>query len=473
MTRRSWSAARNHRLPTHGKKGSPLASLFLFAFSNWSFAATPEDVIQQAFTRNLHEDLTWHALIHSSDDKPSIRGSSFLLSRDKFSPKNELVETIRVLYAGDSGSGEKCRYPARNKWIAEKLALRPVSLQHCSELQEFIARAPADEIVLVYASENISQPSSMMGHILLKMAGEDAQGHRREHAVSFFTEIEGINFPKIVYDSLITGKKGYFALSPYENRLEAYLAAEQRNVWEYRLSLTETQREMVQLHIWELKTADPTYYFDAYNCATLTNYVLATANPDLLDAGSYLLSPLDVVKNAYRHGMFGSVSVLPSSKWKIRMIAESLPTSVNRRVKKAVDTADARSLPSMPSAEKQFLVESLASTYNDYLYETSRRSASDWSGYEERLRNQESPDHDRYAIELSQYKNPLKTPKDGQWYAGFNRLEDQNYLKLGVLPISHTLSDDNSQYFSETELRLADVSILVSTDGGDIELPLV
>ncbi|MEZ5566548.1 MAG: DUF4105 domain-containing protein [Gammaproteobacteria bacterium] len=434
----------------------------------WGNSFLVQELVQRALHARLYESPTWHALTHSDGRKSKIRKSSFLLTGNRFTPEAELIATISLLYGNEEPDSRQCDYPARNRWIAEQLGTEPASLQHCRELTEYLARVPVDEVTLVYASENLSQPSSIMGHILIKLAGKDAEGQRREHAVSFFTDVQGVNVPKIVYDSLVAGKSGYFSLTPYEKKIDAYLAGEQRNVWEYRLDLTESERKMVQLHIWELRNANPAYYFDAYNCATLTNFVLATANPALLERGSYLMSPLDVVRNVHQQNMIASVVVLPSNKWKIRMISGTLTSPGNAAVKASVDAVDAARLPEMPSGEEQFLVWSLADTYNDYLVETDQRKSGTWQEYKTQLTVHSPPEDQGYVIDVSQYKNPLKAPKDGQWRMGFARAGDDNYLLVGLLPVSHTLSEDNSQYFSESELRLADISVLINED--DIEL---
>jgi len=468
MTQTSWSAVRKNRLDTCVRKGSFLASLFFLSLPAWSSASSTEALIQRASNARLYEEPTWDALTHSGKTKRSIRRGSLLLSGTAFTPQSELNRTISVLFGGDEHGDDKCNYPARNLWIAQQLGIEPASLEHCEGLSEYLAKAPADEVTLVYASENLSQPSSIMGHILIKISGNDAEGHRREHAVSFFTDVRGINVPKIVYDSLIAGKDGYFTLSPYDKKLTAYLAGEQRNVWEYRLALTADQRQLVRLHIWELRSANPTYYFDAYNCATLTNFVLATANPDLLKRGSYLMSPLDVVRNVQQNGMIQDVVVLASNKWKIRMISETLPVATNVAIKASVDGMQAGSLPRVPTDEGEFLVRLLAETYNDYLAETTARTSEAWQAYARQLDAQPRAEQEHRVIDVSQYKNPLKAAKDGQWQLGFAHADGDNYLKVGLLPVSHTLADDNRQFFSETELRLADVSILINSH--DIEL---
>ena len=470
MTRRLWSVVRRTKFLDIRKKGNIYVPLLLFPGYVWSASPIAQSIGERALRSELYEQPIWRALTHTEGTQTHLRGSALILTGEAFTPASEMMRTIEVLYGSENPTAEQCALPARNEWISMQLGIEPASLTHCADLNEFLARAPVDRVAVVYASENISQPSSTMGHILIKIEGEDPDGNHREHAVSFFTEIRGFNVPKIVYDSLIAGKKGYFSLTPYDQKAQAYLAGEQRNIWEYQLELTAAQKKIIQLHIWELKTANPTYFFDSYNCATLTNFILATAEPTLLEDGTYFLSPLDVIKGVNQRDLINRVVVTPSNKWKVRMISGSLPQQVNQAVKWSADSGDADELPVMRSNEQQFLVHSLARAYSDFLYEQGLREPAAWTAYSKRLDEMEAPAVHDYVIDLSQYKNPLETPKDGQWYGGFYRYDHESYVEVGLLPVSHTLSDDNRQFFSETELRLADISILVSPESGDVEL---
>lgn len=470
MTRRLWSVVRRNRFVNSRRKGNLWVPLFLFPGYVWSASPVAHLIGELAVRDKLYEQPTWLALTHTDGAQTRLRDSKLILTGEAFTPASELMRTIEVLYNSQNPTAEQCALPARNEWISKQLGIEPASLNHCLDLTQYLARAPVDEVAVVYASENISQPSSTMGHILIKIEGEDQDGNHREHAVSFFTEIRGFNVPRIAYESLIAGKKGYFSLTPYDKKAQAYLAGEQRNIWEYQLDLTAEQKRLIQFHIWELKTANPTYFFDSYNCATLTNFVLATAAPALLVHGTHFLSPLDVVKGVYQRGLVRQVVVTPSSKWKVRMISGSLSREVNRAVKHSVESGSVGELPVMRSDEQQFLVDSLARAYSDFLYEQGLRKPAAWSEYSLQLDEREASVKETYVVDLSRYKNPLATPRDGQWYGGAYRFDHENYLKVGLLPVSHTLADDNRQFFSETELRLADISILVATESGDIKL---
>ncbi|WP_431687539.1 DUF4105 domain-containing protein [Hahella sp. NBU794] len=448
-------------------KGGLIASLFL---ASSVFAASVKEVVDLALEKELYQDPAWKSLIHFQDGNTKVNDNSFILSGSDFNPKNELVLTINYLLNSSGDSQAICRFPARYYWLGEKLSIDTANLENCSGLKEYISRAPIDDIDLVYSSENLSQPSSMMGHILLKISGKNDEGRIVEHGVSFFTEVKGVNVPKIMFDSLVVGKPGYFALTPYSDKLDQYLRREQRNVWEYRLDSTEFQRKLIQYHIWELKQTKLDYFFHDYNCATLTSFMVSFIDPSVLNMDGLWMTPLDVVKQAHQAGIIDHVSVLPSNRWKIRMLEESLPRSVADSVKKSVEHNEINDLPDSDNPEQDFLMLQLAGYYTDYLHETDLIDARSWRNLTDKVEQRKARQEEVYEIDISEYKNPVKTPKDSQLYSGLALIGDEAFIRVGFLPASHGIEDDNRQFFSENELKLGDLSFLVSPEDGKVKL---
>lgn len=83
----------------------------------------------------------------------------------------------------------------------------------------------------------------MMGHVFFKING-NYQNKERKNSVSFFTVIDTLNIPLLIYKSTISGMKGYFILSPYKNQISDYINKEERNIWEYKLKLTAEQKKI-------------------------------------------------------------------------------------------------------------------------------------------------------------------------------------------------------------------------------------
>lgn len=423
-----------------------------------------------AHDRRLADDPVWATLLHLDQGQPTIGDAGFLLSAPRFSARAELEATIAALY-GPQSLGWRCRFPARHAWLSKQLSLPESSLAHCSDLQEFLRRAPADRISLVFASENLAQPSSMMGHLFLKVEGRDAAGVRRDHAISFFTDAATFNLPKLLFDSLVIGKQGYFALSPYAEDLEQYLTREQRTLWEYELTLDGEQRQLLRYHLIELKQSSFTYFFHRHNCATLIKHIVALVSPDMLRRPRWIDTPKDVVKLADQAGIIASTTVRAPARWRIRAIDSVLPAVRSEQVRQEVVEQRTDFLAQGVGATREgYLSLELASAYNEYLREQGDRGQADWKSYRDTLERLRDESFAGYEVEAMPGKDPAKAPAESQLRAGWKYQRGHRYLTIGVLPVSHTLADDNRQYFGENELRLFDAGLTVDIASGRVGL---
>lgn len=424
---------------------------------------------------SVHADPVWHALLHLRDGSPQIRDPNFILSLGDFSPERELRATLDAL-TGASAQEAACRFPARAMWLHQRGLLPAPDTSHCSDWQEFISRAPAERVSLVFASEILSQPSSMMGHLFLKVEGATPLGEARAHAISFYTDAATWNVPKLFYESMVEGKTGYFALSPFQEEVQKYAVAEQRSLWTHRLALDETRLRRLQAHIHELRQARITYFFQDYNCATLVRHMLAVVAPDMLKGSGSWTTPKDVLRQAQAIDLVDEVSVQTPARWQVRSLAASMPRGVVRQVVEAVDQQDASSkLPSRDMDEQTgFLALMLAQSL--LRYEDSLDQGLPPATRAERLKARRAELDRLQATQQRRYpdlqlnadtrRDPALSPPERQLSVGWLRRDRRDLLQLRFLPASHTLSDDNRQYFSENELRLFESSWLVDTRTG-------
>jgi hypothetical protein len=433
------------------------------AAAGWSVAALQE----QALAKPLDQADKWLALLHVSEQKPQIQDPHFILTLNRFSPKQELLATIAYLY-GPHSDQAVCRFPARYAWLRSEMSLPELPLNQCDELKEFVERAPADTISLVFASENLSQPSSMMGHLFLKVSGQNKAGQQVDHAVSFYTDATTLNLPKLFYDSMVIGKKGYFALSPYQGEVDMYVTREQRTLWEYELELSPLDRTLLQYHMQELRHTEITYFFQRYNCATLVKHILAIGAPDILKQTDWWTTPKSVVKRAQEANLIASTTVKTPARWLVRNIQTTLPATQINAVQHAVESRQAEALKAMRETGSQqgFLALKLADTYNTYLLDQHTIDRQAWQRFDREAKDITQKQYPGLELEADQSKNPVLAPRDKQVSAGWQRQAGRDHLKLGLLPVSHTLADDNAQYNSENELRLFDTAVLIDTKSG-------
>ena len=439
-------------------------------------AASPSpsaDVIAwqaEADRQQLHRSGTWQALLHLRDGQAQILDDGFLLSLNGFTPQRELAATLAYLY-GPQSLEALCRFPARYLWLQHTLSLPPLSLAHCQTLQEFIGRAPADRISLVFASENLSQPSSMMGHLFLKVVGQRADGIEAAHAIAFFTDADTLNLPKLFYDSMVVGKQGYFVLTPFQDEVQLYAVDEQRSLWEYELQLDAFSRQLMQAHMHELRQTRITYFFQDYNCATLVKHIVALAAPQMLDGREWWTTPKGVVQRAQEAGLVASSTVTTPSRWHVRALREGLPASQVNAVRSQVEQ---RVVPEVATTatdiQHGFLVLELARAYNGHLLEQKRIARSDGQAYATQLDEVRQRLYAGLELRTDEGKNPVNAPPERQISLGWQRSGGAQHLRLGLQPVSHALVDDNRQLFSESELRLFDSAVLVNAQNGRVQL---
>ncbi len=337
-----------------------------------------------------------------------VEDSRFLLSLPQFSLAAELRATLDLLYGPDAQA--VCRFPARYLWLKRQLALPALPalpVEACEDLAEFKARAPIDTLSLVFASETLSHPSSMMGHLFLKLSGRVADSSVREHAVSFFTEPVSLNLPKVLYDSLVGGMKGFFTLGPYQQQIENYIGNESRNLWEFPVRLKPEGLELLQAHLIELRQVEFTYYFQRYNCATLVKHVLAVAEPAILEHKDLWTTPKDVVRAAQDVGMLETANALIAARWTLRILSGGLDAAQIDGIKRDVE---AFRLPSTGAADARqaFVARQAAEAYNHLLLREQLRSQADGLRYHRLLRQDRLPTD--WQLETDQRYSPVVSP---------------------------------------------------------------
>ncbi len=438
-----------------GLKAAFLLLLTSLLCGNLLFAQEPALNWRGRAIEKISQSPIWRALLHSDGLSSAISDPEFVLSGRKFSPQNELIDTLNFLY--DGNANHVCRFPARYVWLKTQLDLPGLSLSSCSDLNEFLEKAPSQQISLIFASESLAQPASMMGHSFLKLSGKTSDGREVSHAITFFTEAEGYNLPKLFIESTVLGKPGFFALSPFDEELNRYLKKEQRKVWFYGLDLDGATRQLIQYHLQELKQTKLVYLFQSYNCATLLRYVLALSGK-LNPPGKFWVSPKNVVQDAMAAGLVDKMSVDSPNAWLVRVISEKMPSQTRDEITQAVLQGNVAELKFDPNKDSDYLRYSLAQAYTDYrLTEQANNSflvktASTLA--ELRL-------YPEKQLQIAAALNPANSPPDSQMSISTVGTDKHQQYRFSFLPASHWLIDNNDTYTQETELQLMGLTAYV------------
>jgi Domain of unknown function (DUF4105) len=425
--------------------------------------------LEKADLKHISESPTWSALLHFSENKLQIRDGEFIASVDNFSLEDELKLSI-AQFSGENRQTSACRYPARYLWLHTQLNIPEIDLNKCDEFVEYINRVPTDAISIVFASENINQPSSMMGHIFVKLEGLDSEGKYRKHAISFYTDANTLNVPKLLVQNIITGMPGYYSLAPYDEALQQYSAKESRTVWEYRIKLDGFRLKLLQYHLYELRYAKLKYYFHRYNCASLIKDLLVLVAPSAPPSGELWVTPKDVIKFASDVDLIEDVSVVPSTQWVLRSLMEKLTDKEIDDIISVLNGDDYSTGPIYLKGEKGYVASEFSRNYSNLQYQQKKISTSQWEEQMAFLRTQMVVAGGGYAIETSHMINPVNSPGDSQVTVGEIVRGTDRYVRYSILPASHALLDKQPAIFGDSELKLFEIIALHSLNSGELTI---
>lgn len=237
-----------------------------------------------ATKQQLHEQRQWHKLLHYEKAlfahpgvKSSIHTSGFFLApMGNHDPKAEMLATLSAFLkpAGTKPDEHaQCKFRARYLWLKDRLNFndRDIPAIQCPEFEAWSLNGKTESISVIFATGFLGNPASYYGHTLIKMNAKDESQEINLLDVT-------VNFGAIVPDgddpvtyiakSLTGGYEAGFSHINYYFHTHNYGEIEQRNLWEYELSLDQKDTQLVIAHIWEVLGKKYTYYFFNKNCVT-------------------------------------------------------------------------------------------------------------------------------------------------------------------------------------------------------------
>jgi hypothetical protein len=289
----------------------------------------------------LHEQRYWHLLLHyrstlaggveSEADEPGF----FLAPDGRADPKAELQATLTQFFSTDlvgrSRQPARCAFIARYHWLKSALAIDENHLpqQPCERFQSWLAELNPASITVIFPSAFMNNPSSMFGHLLLRVdqKGQTERTSILAYTVNYAADVTTDNGILFALLGLTGGFKGYFSTHPYYIKAKEYGDFENRDIWEYRLNLTEDQMHRLLMHAWELGNASFDYFYFKENCAYHILSLLDVADPELRLAERFWFYtfPSDGMRMiAEKPGLVKDVTFRASRRTRIRRGREAL-----------------------------------------------------------------------------------------------------------------------------------------------------
>jgi hypothetical protein len=252
-------------------------SFLLFAAHAQASSTDLDEILDQAERLGLAHHPTWLQLLHyeRGSKRSTVLTDNFFLSPEgKTNPHAELLATIKAYFApwGENvNEHARCRFPARYFWLSQQLSLPGYNLRDpkCQKLEKWALFDTVKSVSLFLVSGYFGNPASTFGHALIKFNTESPD----DHGLFDLTLNYGAMVPKnenvlrYVVQGLFGGYEAGFSDKYFYTQDLVYSRTEFRDIWDYRLALSDDQRTLLILHIWEIVGQKFNYYFLEKNCA--------------------------------------------------------------------------------------------------------------------------------------------------------------------------------------------------------------
>jgi hypothetical protein len=339
--------------------------LFFFTiFVTTPLLADQKGARVDAEVARLAQSREWLALLHY----PRGGGQSYVVDEQFFLSPMGRRDPVAELQASMSGLVADrellCRYPARYQYLLRHGLISAQTLDHCQEYLVWRKKLDVQRVVLVLAASYLNSPSSMYGHSFLRLdpGGERAASPFLSYALNFGAQIPpGENGMLYAYRGIFGGYPGFFSLQPYYEKIQEYTRLENRDMWEYQLTLSQPEIEILLSHSWELNGVRFGYYFFDQNCAyrLLELLEVARSSLDLTTGFERAAMPVDTIRRVVDDSLVDDVGYRASRRSELDALTEELGRKEKRIVRALAEgrlDVDAASLETYSEAMQQQLL---------------------------------------------------------------------------------------------------------------------
>jgi hypothetical protein len=272
-----------------------------------------EKIIAGAKEQNVASHPVWRALLHYNTNESVITDPEFWLGEDgRRDPAAELEATIRGFFSPyvsphnierEFKGGFKstflkqhpvCMFPARLDFLEGALGVQFPRVG-CPNYEQWRARMMGDSVSIIFASNTLSNPSSMFGHTFLRIdQDENIFGSTTINFAAITPE--QYNSISFAWMGFTGGYPGIWTIAPYYEKIKVYGVIDNRNLQEFKLNVPYEKVEFLKKHMWELAYVYADYYFMDVNCSSAVIDLLRVVNPLIEENKGGAIFPTEVMR---------------------------------------------------------------------------------------------------------------------------------------------------------------------------------
>ena len=456
-------------LPSWASADSRLTALerVLVEVENKGFAKSASWLRLGLYERDSSSESGWKSAVHSK--------SFFLAEQGSTNPVDELNASIRAFSepVGDVPDlHAQCLFKGRYAWLLSRLEAESDAFPsvQCASFGKWTKDFAVDSISLLYATGYLGNPASFYGHTLLKFNSASASRSSLLDVSVNYGAIVPPNEGPIMYvlKGVFGGYDAGFSHIQYYFHTHNYGELELRDIWEYELSLTQPQVDLIMGHLWELLGKKYRYYFFRKNCAYRMAEILELIDGlEIIPRKHPYVYPQTIVTNLNQATLNGqsvvsAVKYYPSRQSRLYHKYEQLNT-IEKKVMKdaALDIAVLASgeYQNMDVASKQATLETLGD-YFQFSSDINKASKEVKSNYKQVLSERFKLPAGNVFTSIKGAEPPHKgrRPSFVQVSAVSNRALNEG-LAVNIRPSYYDALDAGSGHVENSELKMAEVKL--------------
>lgn len=375
-----------------------------------------EEIIKRAEALKLWEESYWCTLVHYKSSffgryKSLIDDPDFFCAENgKNNPRAELIATLRAFFEEkieileeikeemnsesqkESDGSEKNikikkhaieRFPGRYRWLCEKLGLESGDFPYDGDAayQELFTKLNPGDIYLVFPAGYLKRPASVFGHTFLLI---ETKGRPRltANSINYGAVTSMSGGPLYAILGLVGGFRGYYGFEAYYEKIKQYSDMDMRDMWEYRLNLTDDEKDRMLRHVFELSGIYSRYFFTGENCSYNLLFLLeaARSSAKLTERIGGIVEPVETVKLVYESNLADKIEYRPSVYSKIENEKTFLTKKEQKFAKKlCLGKTTAEDFPFKDvSPEKQAALWDICADYLNVLLHSNKISSDEY-----------------------------------------------------------------------------------------------
>ena len=279
----------------------------------------------------------WIALLHRGRvDSPAF----YLAPEGKPKDEKDYLIELQALVNHPDPKSMRCRFPARVRFLERHGFHFPQA--ECKDLEEWKQTLDATSVSFLFAGAYPKSPASLFGHTFLRLNSKKNEKNPVLNYAVNFAAVTADEFP-IVYawKGITGGYQARFSLAPFYEKLNEYVYAESRDIWEYELDFTPAETEFLIEHLWELTTqAGYHYFYFDENCSFQVLALLEAIRPELnLTSEMGYVLPLRTLQKLNERKIFKSRIFHPSLRERMLTTFENLTSPERQSVLSLLDAS--------------------------------------------------------------------------------------------------------------------------------------